>query len=277
MYSAMKKYIETISLDDSIKIEFFSFDDIIQSFSNHFHNYYVIGLIKAGERFLICNNRNYLIRPGCIILLNPMDSHSCMQKKNFSLKYCSINIDKTAMCKLMGKIVSKNVLPVFNENVIYNRLLFELFDVISNKQNAGRERNVLLFISAIIKKYAAFSSWRANIKSEEIDNACKFLKKNFHKKILLDEICKLSNTSKSTLLRLFTDKKYITPHKYLESVRLIKAKQLLANGYFPIDVANKTGFADQSHFTNRFNAIYGITPTAYQKMLKARIINNEKE
>lgn len=54
----------------------------------------------------------------------------------------------------------------------------------------------------------------------------------------------------------------------LETVRIEKSKKMLEEGMPIIDIALKTGFTDQSHFTNLFKSLIGLTPKSYQKVIK---------
>lgn len=76
--------------------------------------------------------------------------------------------------------------------------------------------------------------------------------------------------SKSTLLRAFTKSKGITPYRYLETVRINEAKKLLGQGMAPVEVAVRTGFADQSHFTNYFTSFIGLTPGCYNEIFSPK-------
>src|SRR5207245_2425709 len=52
-----------------------------------------------------------------------------------------------------------------------------------------------------------------------------------------------------------------TIHAFRRELRLRHALALLVDGRAPIaDVAAETGFASQSHLTNRFRARFGVTP-----------------
>jgi transcriptional regulator GlxA family with amidase domain len=57
----------------------------------------------------------------------------------------------------------------------------------------------------------------------------------------------------------------VPPHTYLESVRIRHAQQLLVQGLALAEVAYATGFSSQSHFTDRFRRIIGVTPGAYRQ------------
>lgn len=50
--------------------------------------------------------------------------------------------------------------------------------------------------------------------------------------------------------------------------RIAAAKRLLSTDLALTEVADQTGFVDQSHLTNRFKAVVGVTPGAFRKMSK---------
>ena len=63
--------------------------------------------------------------------------------------------------------------------------------------------------------------------------------------------------------RAFTKEKGVTPYRYLETIRINEAKKLLSEGVPPVEAAIRTGFSDQSHFTNYFNQFIGLAPGTY--------------
>ncbi|MEC3794407.1 helix-turn-helix transcriptional regulator, partial [Clostridioides difficile] len=86
----------------------------------------------------------------------------------------------------------------------------------------------------------------------------------------------IAGMNKYSLLRNFTKLKGITPYRYLENIRVNKAKKLLEKGVEPIDAAIQTGFVDQSHFTNFFKNFIGLTPKQYQNIFINDDSNNFK-
>jgi AraC-like DNA-binding protein len=57
----------------------------------------------------------------------------------------------------------------------------------------------------------------------------------------------------------------LTPHAYLDQLRVRHARELLRNGIAPADVALRTGYADQSHLTRHFRRLVGVTPGQYAR------------
>ena len=265
----MKKETKTAVYDDELRIEAFRFEGITQPFPNHFHEYYVIGFIENGQRVLSCQNQEYSLKKGNILLLNPGDNHACVQSDDGTLDYRGFNISKEVMLDLAKEVTGRRELPVFSKTVIFDEdatcylsLLHEL--VMKGSCEFGKEENLLLLISLLIQRYGQPSHRCIPECREEIEKACDFMEEHFADRIYLEQICRYTGLSKSTLLRTFTKSKGVTPYSYLENIRIGKAKKLLEQGVPPIEAAMQTGFSDQSHFTNYFNRFIGLSPGFYR-------------
>jgi len=265
----MKKETKTVVYDDELRIEAYRFEGTRQPFPNHFHEYYVIGFVEDGQRILSCRNKEYSIERGNIILFNPGDNHACVQSDDGTFDYRGFNISKSIMLDLAEEVTGKRQLPGFSKNVINNdeitcylRPLHEM--VMNGISEFGKEESLLFLISALIQNYGqSFESCVPECR-QEIEKACEFIRQHFSERIYLDQICRYAGLSKSTLLRAFTKSKGVTPYRYLETIRINKAKELLGNGMQPAEAAMQTGFSDQSHFTNYFNSFIGLTPGVYR-------------
>lgn len=85
----------------------------------------------------------------------------------------------------------------------------------------------------------------------------------------LEELRQQCGMNKYVMLRNFAMQKGITPYQYLIATRINEAMKLLEKDYDPLDVALKTGFTDQSHFSNAFKRTIGLTPGQY-KMIRSK-------
>lgn len=269
----MKKEVRTVVYDDGLHIEAFCFEGIVQPFPNHFHEYYVIGCMEDGERVLSCRNQEYIITKGDILLFNPGDSHACVQNGGGTLDYRGFNISKEVMLDLTEEITGRRELPGFSRNVIsdeevacYVRLLHEL--VMKDSNAFGKEESLLFLISLLFQKFGQpFENCIPECR-KEIEKACTFMERHYAERIYLDQICRCTGLSKSTLLRAFTCSKGVTPYSYLESIRISKARKLLEQGISPVEAALQTGFSDQSHFSNYFSRFIGLTPGMYRDIFR---------
>ena len=261
----MKKEVRTVVYDEGLRIEAYRFEGIVQPFPNHFHEYYVIGVIEDGERVLSCKDQEYTITKGDVLLFNPGDDHACVQCDGGTLDYRGFNITKEVMLDLAEEVTGRRELPGFFHNVLsdgeiacYLRSLHE--SVMKGSDGSGKEEDLLFLLSLLIQRYGQpFESCIPECR-EEIEKACAFMEQHYAERIYLDQICRFAGSSRSTLLRAFARSKGVTPYRYLENIRIGKAKKLLEQGVSPAQAALQTGFYDQSHFTDQFKRFIGLTP-----------------
>ncbi len=238
----MKKGIKTVCYDEELGIEAYWFEGIIQPFPNHFHDYYVIGFIESGSRCLSCKNKEYAIKAGDVLLFNPNDNHGCSQIGNEALDYREINIPSDVMFSLVKEFTRKDIVPVFTENVIYDnelknsvKLLHKM--LMEEAESFEKEELLYLLVSMLVERYLEDNRVMLPECSEHIEFACRFMENNYSESISLNQLCEYSRLGKSTLLREFTKLKGVTPYRYLQSVRIGKAKELLEKGISPVDAA----------------------------------------
>ena len=103
----------------------------------------------------------------------------------------------------------------------------------------------------------------------EVRAVCDYLEAHCDRRITLEQLSTLAGLSKYHLLRCFTRQKGITPYRYLETVRVNRARALLEQGATPLDAALRAGFADQSHFNHFFKILTGLTPSQYRAVFAA--------
>jgi len=268
----MQKETRTVCFDTDLNIEAYNFKGIMQKFPNHFHEYYVIGFIESGQRYLSCKNKEYIIETGDLVLFNPSDNHTCNQVDGRPLDYRCINIKQDVMRKVTLEITGKDYIPYFSKPVLFHSDLVpslrELHLMVMQEiTDLKKEELFLLIIKDLIAEFSCTVSLLSTQEpNTEIKTVCDFLESNYMKNITLNELSALTGLSKYYLLRSFTKQKGISPYCYLETIRIGKSKKFLEQGIAPIDVALQTGFTDQSHFTNFFKKLIGLTPKQYMNI-----------
>lgn len=271
----MKKETRTIYYDEDLQIEAYRFEGIIQPFPIHFHSYYVIGFIESGYRYLTCENIDFSVGTGDILLFNPQDTHACTQADNGTLDYRAFNIKVEEMDKLVKEITGRQFTLKFNKTVIRDRELFsalhKLHEMLMLESKEFEKDELLLFaVEQLIREYGEPFDNSVAEYNVEIEKACLYMKQNFAENISLGKLCEVTALSKATLIRAFAKTKGISPYRYLENIRLGEAKKLLEHGATPIDAAFSTGFSDQAHFTNFFKDYIGLTPKQYRDIFKSK-------
>ena len=262
---------KTAVFDRVLQTEGYCFRGLAQPFPTHFHGHYVLGLVEGGIRELACRGQTWTLRPGSLMLLNPGESHAFTQQEG-TLDYRSANVSIEAMLTLAAGLTADGKLPVFSSPVVEDFPLAQQFHAFHRRLMAGdsaaAEEALLLFLSGLLEPAASAPApepCRAEAAAARI-----FIQEHFAQRISLDQLCRHTGLSKSTLLRAFTREVGITPYRYLETVRVNEAKVLLERGVPPLEAALKTGFSDQSHFTNCFTRHIGLPPGMYQNIRNER-------
>jgi len=73
--------------------------------------------------------------------------------------------------------------------------------------------------------------------------------------------------SERQLHRVFTESLGISPKDWMRRERMVEARQFLMEGRAVKDVAMELGFAAPKDFGREFVAIYGMTPTEFQRRM----------
>lgn len=265
----MNRESRVIIRDNDLQIEAYRFEGVTQKFPNHFHEHYVIGFIERGTRYLAAENREYVVDSGDMLLFNPYVPHTCWQMDGGVLDYRCLNIEADVMSDAAEEITGRRFAPHFREQVARRDALVpvlrELHTMILDGGCLLRKQELFYILMAdLINGFAEESALRGgNCESKEIADICGFIDSNYSRNITLDELAALSGRGKYSLLRIFSKEKGITPYKYLETVRINRAKELLEQGEPLTETALRTGFSDQSHFTNFFKKFIGLTPKQY--------------
>jgi len=93
-----------------------------------------------------------------------------------------------------------------------------------------------------------------------------FIDENFQEPIDLNQISKKAYLSRFHFHRIFSQVYKKTPHQYLTSKRIEKAKNLLSENKPVTDVCNQVGFESVGSFSVLFKKEIGFAPTYYRNM-----------
>jgi len=81
----------------------------------------------------------------------------------------------------------------------------------------------------------------------------------------LDTLAQRAGLSRFQALRAFKQRYGLPPHAYQLCLRMNLARRLLVEGAPAADVAQRCGFADQSHFNRHFKRFNAVTPMQYAR------------
>ena len=98
-----------------------------------------------------------------------------------------------------------------------------------------------------------------------IDEALQYVDKHYSEKLSAENLSMEVGLSKEKLQAGLQHRTGKTLHKYIQQVRLEKAKELLVSTNDPLkSVADAAGFVNESHFCKVFKKIHLISPVQYR-------------
>lgn len=135
------------------------------------------------------------------------------------------------------------------------------------RAQSNREYTVLSELYKILSELAQAQAlpYLPKTKQELIAPALAYIHKHYTKELInaqnLAELCGISYD----YLRQIFEKVYgVTPIKYVNALKLNRAKELLSSGMYSVsEAAYHSGFSDVSHFSRFFKENVGVLPSEY--------------
>lgn len=105
-----------------------------------------------------------------------------------------------------------------------------------------------------------------NSYSPYVRRAVQYIDAHLSQPITIDDLCRLSNISRSHFVRLFGQETGKTVKQYIAQARCECAANLLENSQMLVqEVSHYVGYDDTNYFARVFKEIMGISPQEYRK------------
>lgn len=101
-----------------------------------------------------------------------------------------------------------------------------------------------------------------------VTKAIDYINEHISEDLSLDTLSAALFVNKFYFAHVFKEMTNTSPHRYILKKRLVLSKQLIERGDAAIDVYEKCGFSDYTHFFRAFKNEYGITPKQFYEMMK---------
>ncbi len=106
---------------------------------------------------------------------------------------------------------------------------------------------------------------QGTLTAHQLRRALEFIRENLGNDLPLVSISKASGLSPFHFARRFRQSTGLAPHQFLIHQRVDRARHLLVHSSATLaEIAHQCGFCDQSHLTNHFRRIVGVTPRRYR-------------
>lgn len=242
------------------------------SYEKHAHEEIALGVTLAGRQDFSCKGVRFKSAPGNIILFNPEDVHDGNPGNHATLKYAMLYIHPDEFAPIISSAGKKEsasfrIQETLLQDPALRTQILSLYNLIFTGNGSKLEQESHLYEIAkwFAQKMGHFqpNKWTRK-KDTLLMNVKEYIHENLPYELSIDELCAIANLSKFHFIRMFRHQFGITPHQYVLSCRINKARTALEKGCTPSDTAHLLGFTDVSHLNRRFKRIYGITPKQYQ-------------
>ena len=110
----------------------------------------------------------------------------------------------------------------------------------------------------------------------KVREAVEVMKENLHRELSPADLAARVQLSPRRFNHLFRAETGATPARYLKSLRMQQAKDLLENSFLATrEIIRRVGLSNESHFARDFKRYYGVTPG--QLRLAAHIARTSEE
>jgi len=235
----------------------------------------------AGEVIVMLSEKQYILRAGDILFINPKELHS-YKPQTKPVEYHAAVFD-LSMFKFKEEhfIEQRFTTPIENGSYQFPRLLtpkhpkydiiqpivHNLFNEHIHSKSMIFADLTTLFCSLLVHNLLEpVSDADAYKKSENIKTCIKYMDANYAKKITLNELAELVHMSPNYFCSYFKKQTGISLFTQLNYIRIKKASKLLRNSEASIsDIAESCGFDNVSFFIRKFKETKGCTPSVYRR------------
>lgn len=124
-----------------------------------------------------------------------------------------------------------------------------------------------LLLTHIVQHHASVQ-WkqpqvRGGLAPAVLRQTCEWIEHNLAEPITLEMLAASAGLSEFHFARMFRQSMQVAPHQYVMQRRMAKARELVCRSTLPLtEIALCCGFSSSSHFSRRFRAVFGETPSS---------------
>jgi len=244
------------------------------AYDPHWHDSFLVGVTEQGVQQFNCRRIRHFSTPGKVFMLEPGELHDGHAPTEEGFTYSMLYLDPQWLERELLTLFEHaphNCQLGFTQTLSQDR---GLATVISHAFRALHDSDLRIVrqsaVDDLLGALTRHMDWRKRLSPDprlplSAQVARDFLHAHGCEDIGLDDLARACGVDRFRLTRAFKAAFGLAPHAYLIQLRLAKARQLLARGVSPVQVASAVGFADQSHMGRWFRRAYRLTPADYRK------------
>lgn len=252
----------------------------------HHHDFYEIYFFLSGNVQYNIESRNYLLTPGDVLLISPMELHQPVfgpDQKTYERIVLWINKQFLESFSLPGQSFtacfdtkSPDHTNLLRPEGVARQFLTFLLEQLITENGSDDPYQEIAAMSYLAQILISLNRLSRQIRSENtaskqdssVYNVLGYINDHYNEDLSLDDLANKFFISKYHLSREFQRLVGTSVHRYIVQKRLVMAKQMLSEGKPSSEVYQLCGFGDYSNFYRAFKAEYQISPKDFVLLVK---------
>jgi len=261
-------------------------DAYLKEVALHHHDFYEVYFFLSGNVQYNIESRSYLLTPGDVLLISPMELHQPMfGSEQREYERIVLWIDKQFLegFSLPGQHFtacfdagSPNHSNLLRPEGVQRQFLMFLLEQLLLESSSKEPYQEIMALSYLAQVMVALNRLALQQRREDpvtapdstVYNVLGYINDHYSENLTLDDLANKFFISKYHLSREFQRLVGTSVHRYIIQKRLVMAKQMLSTGRPSSEVYQSCGFGDYSNFYRAFKAEYQISPKDYILRLK---------
>lgn len=233
----------------------------------HIHDCYELYINVSGDVDFLVNHRLYPVEPGDVIVTRPGDVHLCLSRDPEDHERFCLWLGCPADSPLVAFTQGADFVNLIHFREDVRRELLRLLYRLKDAEASLREPARTAYLFRILTLFAEGPQTESETPAlpEAMEQVLEYIHSGFTEVHCIEDIARATHISGSTLNRWFRKYLQLSPHKYVEALKLSHAQRLLLEGRSVTEVCSRSGFSDCSRFIRIFREKFGQTPLQYQK------------
>lgn len=232
-------------------------------------DYYLIYIIN-GKGYYKFHDRYVSVQAGNIIIYRPEEMQDYFYSKDDKTELYWIHFTGSEVSNLLSRLgfSGSNIFKAGIDSMCIN--IFEnIIQEIQIKKPSYHELSIGYLqemLSLFSRKNIFIEKGEGAFKSKAIEKVIRCMNTEYQQEHSISYYAKEANLSMYYFIRSFKSVTKTSPAKYLEKIRISKAKELLTDTALSVsEISNFVGYTDPFYFSKVFKRVTSYTPSHYRK------------
>ena len=230
---------------------------------------YQINYITEGSGIFETNERTYVVKKGFLFIVKPGQWHRYRPNQQTGWTENYVGFNGIVVDRLFEKGLISFERPVIDigRREEFIDTYIKIFDLINNETPGYQQvaAGMIMKLLGYIVSFAKQKGYSGNRIEQIIKQACFTMRANVSSSIDIEQLATNNNVGYAYFRKMFKKYMGISPHKYYNNLKVLKAKELLLTTDKLIkEVSNELGYQSIYYFSRLFKNKTGFTPSEFK-------------